>query len=179
MARASTKKSSAPAPIRGVEERIAEIKKMSVKQLQALWQELYGAPSSTHNRPFLRKRLAFRVQELARGGGLSARGEEKAEALLTGAPGPRSKAARSEKVSTAEASSSKKDRDPRLPKAGTVIEREHKGKVYKVTVHDTDFEYQGKRFNSLSTIAREITGQVWNGYLFWGLIVRGAKKGAA
>jgi len=66
-----------------------------------------------------------------------------------------------------------------LPKAGTAIKREYKGKTYQMTVHDTDFEYEGKRFSSLSTMAREITGQVWNGYLFWGLTTRVAKKGAA
>jgi len=178
VARASSKKSPAPAPIRGVEEQLAGIKRMSVKQLQALWQELHGAPTNTRNRPYLQKRLAFRTQELAQGGGLSARGKERAEVLLTGAPGPRTKAARAEKASTAEALASKKDRDPRLPKAGTVIERDYKGKRYKVTVHDTDFEYAGKRFASLSAIAKEITGQIWNGFLFFGLASL-AKKGAA
>jgi len=178
VARASLKKSAAPTPIQRVEERVAEIKKMSVKELQALWQDLYSAPTNTRNRPYLQKRLAFRVQELAQGGGLSARGKEKAEALVAGTPGPRTKAASSTRKPATGASESKKERDPRLPKAGSALEREYKGKRYEVTVHDVDFEYAGNRYASLSAIAKEITGQVWNGFLFFGIASQ-SKKGAA
>ena len=34
---------------------------------------------------------------------------------------------------------------------------------------DDGFEYQGRRYKSLSAIARAITGTRWNGPLFWGL----------
>ncbi len=178
MERASSKKAVSP-EIRDVEERLAEIKQMSVKQLQALWQELHGAPTNTRNRPFLQKRLAFRVQELGEGG-LSEKAKDKAGELQGKAPGPRKASASdiTQEATPVKVRSSKRGRDPRLPKAGSVIEREHKGKMYKVTVHDTDFEHAGARYASLSTLAREITGQVWNGYLFFGLTGRAAKKGA-
>lgn len=179
MARASSKKAP-PAPIRDVEERVAEIKQMSVKQLHELWRELYGASTNTRNRPFLQKRLAFRVHELAEGGGLSPRAKAKAEELRATAPGTRRKAAATaESPAAPTTAASKKDRDPRLPKAGSTLEREYQGKRYKVIVHDSDFEYAGKRYNSLSTIAKEITGQVWNGFLYFGLTGRAPKKGAA
>jgi hypothetical protein len=151
---------------------------MSVKELKALWQELYGASTNTRNRPYLQKRLAFRVQELAQGGGLSARGKDKADSLVAGTPGPRTKVASSARRSSGDASASKKERDSRLPKAGSTLNREYKGKSYDVTVHDLDFEYDGKRYASLSAIAKEITGQVWNGFLFFGIASQ-AKKGAA
>ena len=34
---------------------------------------------------------------------------------------------------------------------------------------DDGFEYQGRRYKSLSAIARAITGTRWNGWTFFGL----------
>ena len=61
------------------------------------------------------------------------------------------------------------DRDPRLPPPGTVLTRAFKGVEHKVTVLDEGFEYRGERHNSLSQIARDITGTNWNGFLFFRL----------
>jgi len=38
-----------------------------------------------------------------------------------------------------------------------------------VTVRDNDYEYQGRPYKSLSSIARAITGVRWNGWIFFGL----------
>ena len=71
-------------------------------------------------------------------------------------------------------------RDPRTPKVGTVIEREHNGKVHKVKVLDDGFEYAGQKYRSLSGLAKEITGAIWNGWVWFGLVKHpsAAKKGA-
>ena len=61
-------------------------------------------------------------------------------------------------------------RDPRTPKVGTVIEREHNGKVHKVKVLDDGFEYAGQKYRSLSGLAKEITGAIWNGWVWFGLV---------
>jgi hypothetical protein len=177
MARASSKTAGGP-QIRDVEAKLAEIKQMPVRELQALWLELYGAETRTRNRPYLQKRLAHRVQELAEGG-LSERAREKASELQGKRPPRRREdpAAGTPRPGPGP----KKARDARLPRAGTTLEREYQGKVYTVTVHDTDFEYAEARYGSLSTIAREITGQVWNGFVFFGSALRqhAADKGAA
>jgi hypothetical protein len=60
-------------------------------------------------------------------------------------------------------------RDPRLPAAGTVLEREHDGKTYKVKVLEHGFEYARQTFTSLSSVAKAITGTNWNGFGFFGL----------
>lgn len=60
-------------------------------------------------------------------------------------------------------------RDPRLPKAGSTVSREFKGKKHTVTVLADGFRYAGKTFSSLSTIANTIAGGSWNGFLFFGL----------
>jgi hypothetical protein len=41
-----------------------------------------------------------------------------------------------------------------------------------VKVLEQGFEYDSRRYRSLSAIAREITGTRWNGLLFFGLVER-------
>jgi hypothetical protein len=62
------------------------------------------------------------------------------------------------------------DHDSRLPMPGCILVREHRGKTVVVRVLDTGFEYDDRRFASLSAIAKEITGTKWNGFLFFGLV---------
>jgi hypothetical protein len=63
---------------------------------------------------------------------------------------------------------------PRRIKAGTVLARQWKGKSYRVSVMQDGFTYDGKTYNSMSEIARLITGARWNGPRFFGL--RSAKN---
>jgi hypothetical protein len=60
--------------------------------------------------------------------------------------------------------------DARLPLAGTLLVKEFKGNTLVVKVLDEGFEYDGRRFTSLSAIAQEITGTKWNGFRFFGLL---------
>jgi len=55
------------------------------------------------------------------------------------------------------------------PSAGTVLIREWRGASHRVTVLDTDVVYRGRRYKSLSEVARAITGSRWSGPLFFGL----------
>ena len=52
---------------------------------------------------------------------------------------------------------------------GTRLIREFKGKKYSVTVIQNGYEYDGKRYKSLTAIANEITGTRWNGKKFFGV----------
>jgi hypothetical protein len=70
----------------------------------------------------------------------------------------------------------KGERDPRLPAAGTVLTREYKGQNVAVTVLDEGFEWGGKEYRSLSKIAGEVAGCSYNGFLFFNLIKRPARK---
>lgn len=67
-------------------------------------------------------------------------------------------------------------RDRRLPLPGTLLVREYKGQSVVVKVLDEGFEYEGRRHKSLSTIAREVTGTKWNGFLFFGLAGDGTRR---
>jgi hypothetical protein len=65
-----------------------------------------------------------------------------------------------------------KTRDPRLPKVGTILRKEWRGREYEVTILADGFEYAGTTYRSLSKVANEITGTTWNGFLWMGLVER-------
>ena len=57
----------------------------------------------------------------------------------------------------------------RLPLAGSLLMKDYKGRTILVRVLDHGFEYDGRKFTSLSAIAQDITGTKWNGWTFFGL----------
>lgn len=61
------------------------------------------------------------------------------------------------------------NRDYRLPIPGTTIEKKYKDQSHTIIVLKDGFEYEQKRYKSLSAIAKKITGSHWNGYGFFGL----------
>lgn len=54
-------------------------------------------------------------------------------------------------------------------RAGTTIVKEWRDNSHVVMVAEKGFVYDGKKYRSLSEIAREITGTRWNGPAFFGL----------
>jgi hypothetical protein len=54
-------------------------------------------------------------------------------------------------------------------KPGTSVVREYQGVRHIVTISQAGFVWQGGTYDSLSAIAREITGARWNGPRFFGL----------
>jgi Protein of unknown function (DUF2924) len=132
---------------------IGALKSMDAKTLKARWRELFGTEPPPYNRRFLESRLTYRVQELAYGG-LKPEILERLAALaeqVDGRPTRRTRVAQ--------------DR----PIAGTRLVREWKGVEHTVTVRDDCFEYQGRPYKTLSSVARLITGTRWNGWIFFGL----------
>jgi hypothetical protein len=55
------------------------------------------------------------------------------------------------------------------PVVGTQLIREWRGVEHKVTVLADGFEWEGRRYKSLSAVARAITGTRWNGLTFFGV----------
>lgn len=55
------------------------------------------------------------------------------------------------------------------PIVGTRLIREWQGVEHTVTVTLDGFEWQGRPYQSLSAIARAVTGSRWNGWVFFGL----------
>ena len=135
--------------------RLAALKTAPTLDLRAQWRELFATEPPPFNRRYLESRLAYRIQELAYGG-LKPETIKRLEALgeqLDG--GDRKK--RGTRV----------DRD--RPITGTRLIREWQGVEQIVTLTQTGFEWQGRPYQSLSAIARAITGTRWNGWVFFGL----------
>ncbi len=65
-------------------------------------------------------------------------------------------------------------RDPRLPLPGRLLAREFRGRDIGVKVLDQGFEFENRRYQSLSAIAKDVTGSKWNGFLFFGIAGGGA-----
>ena len=54
-------------------------------------------------------------------------------------------------------------------KPGTLLVREHAGRMQQVMVLEDGFAWSGTTYRSLSEVARAITGTNWNGPRFFGL----------
>ena len=54
-------------------------------------------------------------------------------------------------------------------KSGTRLMREWRGQRYDVLILDNGFEFKGRTYQSLTAIAKEITGTHWSGPRFFGL----------
>jgi len=151
---------------------IRELQQMTVRELRDKWLEVYGEPTRSHNKVYLWKRIAWRIQ-VNMEGGLSDRAKERARELAREADirlRPPSdafdSAAESVKVKMAVPG---RRRDPRLPAPGTILSREYRGQQIHVQVNEDNFEYEGRPYRSLSAISKAITGAHWNGFLFFNL----------
>lgn len=54
-------------------------------------------------------------------------------------------------------------------RAGTILVREWLGVMHRVLALDEGFEHDGKRYSSLSEVARVISGTKWSGPRFFGV----------
>lgn len=123
-------------------------------EIKALWRRLIGGDTPTHNRQFLERRIAYRLQEIE---------FRKVDPNLL----ERNKRRIDNLVDTGKVK--RRDRYHR-PAPGTVLTREYQRVAYRVTVTaDGQYEFEGRMYPSLSMIAREITGTRWSGPLFFGL----------
>ncbi len=155
---------------------IRRIQRLSVNELQTEWSKLYdGEPCRSRNLPYLVKRLCWRLQELQLGG-LSQRARERIEHLCPDMY-PRACPPRdfrpSPEALAAKVTEPRRVRDLRLP-TGSVITKTYKGRQIRVVVREDSFEFEGRTFESLSVLAKFITGKTTqiNGRLFFGLTVR-------
>lgn len=136
---------------------LAMLQSMSVDQLREKWLDLFGAQPPDYKRQFMIKRLACRIQELFYGG-LSA------EALAH-----LKKVAQDDPVATVKRNIPQERTSESALLPGTRLLRIWNGVRHEVIVQEVGFDWNGRIFNSLSAVAREITGTRWNGKVFFGL----------
>lgn len=134
--------------------RIAALKTASTPELKKQWRALFNTEPPAFNRRFLETRLAYRIQELTYGGlkpDTVKRLEALGEQFDGGSPMTR------------------RIRTDLKPITGTRLIREWQGVEHVVTVTRDGYEWQGRPYKSLSSVARGITGTRWNGWVFFGL----------
>lgn len=133
--------------------RMALLPKMSKAQLLVLWKQVSRIlPPHQVRRDLFIRLLAYGMQEQAYGG-LSAATRKRLSELAC-----KLKANPNAELSGA----------PRI-KPGTRLIRDWRGQSHRVTVLKNGYEYAGKRYSSLSQVARLISGTRWSGPLFFGL----------
>ena len=134
--------------------RLAVLKTTPTPDLKQQWRELFETEPPPFNRRYLESRLAYRIQELTYGG-LKLETVKRLEALGEQLDGGN--------IMT------RRIRADLKPIAGTRLIRDWQGVEQIVTVTQDGFEWQGRPYQSLSAIARAITGTRWNGWVFFGL----------
>ncbi|MBF0448981.1 MAG: DUF2924 domain-containing protein [Magnetococcales bacterium] len=137
---------------------------MNLADLKIMWKDLYNQDPPSHGKPYLVRKLAYRIQELAFGG-LAESSEKRLDAMAQGKTDPKNEAKKG--------SGRKKANTPGL---GTKLVREWKGREYVVMVMEGGFEYEGQKYRSLSAIAKKITGTHWSGPVFFGIKKNGGGK---
>ena len=132
-----------------------------LRVLRAEWQRLHRlAPPDRLSRDLLLRGIATRLQENALGG-----------------LRPAAKRSLARWMADSQFGTDAADRPAVAPttppatrlKPGAVLVRTWHGVTHTVAVTDGGFDYQGQSFQSLSVIARKITGAHWSGPRFFGL----------
>ncbi len=136
---------------------LTALQDMDREALEEKWLDLYGSEPPRFRLSFMRRRLAYRIQELFHGG-LAPSVQEKFQELAANDP-MASQLTRPHPITNNEGKI--------LP--GTRFIREWNGNTYEAIALEKGFEYNGKPYRSLTAIATEITGTKWNGHIWWGL----------
>jgi hypothetical protein len=137
-----------------IKRRIKALNQLGLFELKEKFFDLHGFQCGETTVRNLRKRLACRMQEICYGG-VSDEDMATLEALADRDPLANLRNVASTRLNMVK---------------GTCYIRVWKGREYEArSSGDGSFEYDGRKFKSLSAIAREITGTRWNGKLFFGV----------
>jgi len=145
-----------------LEQQLAQLPGMSPAQLRAKWRDCWRKPAPDIGPDLLRRGIAWKLQARVHGdlpSHIRRELERAADRLRRG----------EELVSSGRPSF----------KPGTRLVRQWQGRVHHVLVLDEGYEYDGRRFGSLTQIASAITGTHWSGPSFFGLKKRSLPKRVA
>jgi len=151
-----------PSPVVGARKRadldalnaqLAALSEMGAPELRSEWRRLYRShPPKLLRRDLLQLGVAWKLQERALGG-LSAATKRQLDELAR-TMSTKSDLANARKVTL---------------KPGARLVRAWGGETHEVLVVEDGFLWQGKKWRSLSVIARKMTGTHWSGPRFFGL----------
>jgi hypothetical protein len=140
-------------PNSSISDRLSSFSNLKRTVLRELWQALFKTdPPDQLRKELMIQFLAYRIQE-EEFGGLSKVSYKRIKGLLI----------------RLEADSNQSVSRRHTIKSGTRLLRRWKDQIHVVNVEEAGYEYRGARYESLSEIARLITGTRWSGPLFFGL----------
>ncbi len=131
-----------------IDNRLAALATMSPTQLREEWQRVHGSDAPRLSHEFLRHGIGYRLQEQA-GKPLAASALRQLRPPSGAAPAP--------------------VREAINLRAGTQLVRTWHGRTISVSVEEQGILFEGRRYASLTSIAREVTGAAWSGPRFFGL----------
>jgi DUF2924 family protein len=136
-----------------VAERLAILRQLSKAELSELWEKMFQktAPPALRS-DFMIPILAYRIQEQAFGSLGSVARRRLCQLALALEADPRAEI-----------------HSMPVIKPGTRLVRQWRDQTHVVNVREKSYEYKGYSYQSLSQIARLITGTRWSGPLFFGL----------
>ena len=155
---------------------IAALPRLRVSELRARFAAVCGEPTPSHNKVWLVKRIAWRLQAQAEGD-LSERARRRAAQLAAeadwrlSAPPPDANVG-----SSGPAAALRMPADDRLPRPGTIMTRRYKGRTLQVEILEQGFAFEGQTYRSLSAVAKAVTGAHCSGHFFFGLTAKGQKS---
>jgi len=159
-------------------EAVQQLHSMTVGELKRRYAEVFGEPTRSNNKPYLQKKIAWRIQSLDEGG-LSDRAKKRAEELANDADirmrAPKRKTVSENAVMVEPTTFQKKTKQNNLL-PGMTLKRVYKNQTLLVTVTEDGFLYNGTTYRSLSAIAKEVTGSLWSGPLFFDLAKHSKEK---
>jgi hypothetical protein len=136
-----------------VSAEIAGLEALDLNQLRAKWKLLYLIDAPVHlSRDWLRRAVAYRMQE-----------------DILGSLKPSTRRLLERIAEDARTRKPFKVVPMRKVGPNTILIREWGGTRNEVTVVENGVMFRGKRYRSLSQVARMITGSQWSGPLFFGL----------
>lgn len=145
-----------------ITKEVANMERLSVGALCERYREVFGEDTSTRNKQWLIKRIAWKLQANEEGD-FSERARKLAMEIAqssdirTSVPKIRT---RPIEVTFATATTIiTPPGDSRLPVTGTVLMKNYKGRSIQVRVLSNSFEYEGEQYKTLTSIARIVTGQ--------------------
>jgi hypothetical protein len=143
-------------------EQLAALATMSPAQLRSEWLRIFRVPPPKVTPDLLLRGAAYRIQERAFGG-FSAAERRKLAGLEH----------RLEQQNDSNAAADI------VIKPGTRLVRDWGGVSHHVLILEQGYLYRDQRFESLSHLARHITGAKWSGPRFFGLVGRTREKANA
>lgn len=153
-----------------IEAELAQLAGLDLAGLRQRWRRMAGRPAPGHlPRPLLYRLLAYRIQAAAFGD-LDRETARQLDRLGRGMTDERDGRAGGQRADLIPPPAAQASRP------GTLLVREWQGSLQQVTVLEQGFAWDGRSYDSLSSVARAITGTNWNGPRFFGLRTPGKKK---